>query len=167
MLIYMHHESTVVRFVLDTSALMSGKTFEGDLYTTPEVLSELRRFGVTPQLEAFIENKVRIVTPGDESVDVVKRKAEETGDVNRLSPTDIGILALAVELRAALVTDDYSIENTAKAMGIRYDTVMMPAIKEEVHWRYRCTGCLKFWPEWHSACPVCGARLKTSRSKKK
>jgi len=167
MLIYMNLESTVVRFVLDTSALLSGKTFEGDLYTTPEALIELRKFGVTPQLEVFIENKVRILTPGEEFLDKVRRKAEVTGDANRLSPTDIGILALAVELGAALATDDYSIENTAKAMGIRYEAVLMPAIKEEVHWRYRCTGCLKFWPEWHGTCPICGAKLKTSRSKRK
>jgi len=162
----MHPESTVVRIVLDTSALMSGRQFDGELFTTPEVLEELRKFGVTTQLEAFIENKVRVLTPGGESRSKVVRKAEETGDANRLSPTDIGILALAVELGAALATDDYSIENTAKAMGIRYEAVMMPAIKEEVHWRYRCTGCLRFWPEWHDSCPVCGAKLKTSRSKR-
>jgi len=166
MLIYLRSESVAVRYVLDTSALMSGKPFEGELFTTPEVLSELRRFGVTPQLEVFIENKVRVVTPNEHSVIMVRRKAGETGDANRLSPTDIGILALAAELGASLATDDYSIENTAKAMGIRYEAVMLPAIKEEVHWRYRCTGCLKFWPEWHDACPVCGAKLKTSRSKK-
>jgi UPF0271 protein len=152
---------------LDTSALMSGKTFEGELFTTPEVIGELRKFGVTLQLEAFIENKVRILNPGEEYLDRVRRKAEETGDAKRLSPSDIGILALAVELDASLATDDYSIENTAKAMGIRCDAVMMPAIREEVYWRYRCTGCLKFWPEWHSTCPVCGAKLKTSRSKRK
>jgi len=162
----MQSESTVVKLVLDTSALMSGKAFEGELFTTPEVLGEIRKFGVTPQLEAYIENKIRISSPGGDSLKEVKRKAEETGDANRLSPTDIGILALAFELEAALATDDYSIENTAKAMGIRYVAVMVPEIREEVHWRYRCTGCLRFWPEWHDSCPVCGAKLKTSRSKK-
>jgi UPF0271 protein len=155
-----------VRYVLDTSALLSGRAFEGELYITPEVMRELRKFGITPQLEAFLDNKVRVLTPGKESIHRVRRKAEETGDTKRLSPADIGVLALAVELGATLLTDDYSIENIAKAMGIPYETVMMPAIKEEVHWRYRCTGCLKFWREWHGACPVCGAPLRTSRSKK-
>ena len=155
-----------MRFVLDSSALLSGRTFEGELYITPGVESELRKYGITPQLRAFLDAKVRTLTPANEAVRKIKSKAEETGDIRRLSPVDISLLALAVELQATIVTDDYSIENVAKALGISYEPVMMPAIKEEVHWRYRCTGCRKFWPEWHEACPVCGAALRTSRPKK-
>jgi len=156
-----------VRLVLDTSALLSGREFEGELFITPGVLRELRKQGATPQLDAFLDAKVRILTPGNQSVKKISAKAEETGDTRRLSPTDVSLLALAVELEATLVTDDYSIQNVAKALGISYEAVMQSPIKEEVHWRYRCTGCLRFWPEWHDACPVCGAALKTSRSRKK
>ncbi len=155
-----------MRSVLDTSALLSGKTFEGELYITPGVMRELKKQGITPQLEAFLEAKVRTLSPSPESIKKVKSKAEETGDTTRLSPVDFGILALAVDLVAMIVTDDYSIENVAKALGIPYEAVMMSPIKEEVHWRYRCNGCLKFWNEWHDHCPVCGATLRTSRSRK-
>lgn len=156
-----------MRLVLDTSALLSGREFEGELFITPGVLRELRKQGTTPQLDAFLDAKVRVLTPGNQSLKKISAKADETGDTRRLSPTDVSLLALAVELEAALVTDDYSIQNVAKALGISYEAVMQSPIEEEVHWRYRCTGCLKFWPEWHDACPVCGASLKTSRSKKK
>jgi len=156
-----------MRLVLDTSALLSGKMFEGELYVTPGVMRELRKHGITPQLEAFLDAKVRTLSPSPEATKKVKLKAEETGDTRRLSPVDVSILALAVDLEARIVTDDYSIENVAKAMGIPYEAVMMSPIKEEIHWRYRCTGCLKFWDEWHDPCPVCGAKLKTSRPRKR
>ncbi len=155
-----------MKYVLDTSALLSGKTFEGDLFISPGVLRELRRQGMTPQLDNFIVAKVRTLSPGKASLEKIQVKADETGDTKRLSPVDVELLALAIELEATIVTDDYSIENIAKALSIPYMAVMMPPIKEEVHWKYRCKGCLRYWPEWHKACPVCGARLKTARPKK-
>ncbi len=155
-----------MKYVLDTSALLSGKPFEGDLFISPGVLKELRRQGMTPQLDNFIDAKVRTLTPGKGSLEKIRVKAEETGDTKRLSPVDVELLALAIELEATIITDDYSIENIAKALSIPYMTVMMPPIKEEVHWKYRCTGCLRYWSEWHKTCPVCGARFKTARPRK-
>ncbi len=166
MLIYLLQESALVKYVLDSSALLSGKEFEGELFIVPGVQRELRKYGVTPQLAAFLDTKVRILTPAKEAIIQIQNKAKETGDDRRLSPVDMDLLALASELSATLVTDDYSIENLAKALGIPYEAVMMPPITEEVRWKYRCTGCRKIWPEWHDACPICGAPLRTSRPKK-
>jgi len=156
-----------VRYVLDTSALLSGRTFEGELFIPPGVMRELRRRGTTPQLDAFIDTKVQTLSPQEESIGKIRVKAEETGDIKRLSKVDIDVLALAAELGATLVTDDYSIENIAKLMQIPYEPVMMPPIKEEIHWKYRCKGCGRYWPEWHDKCPICASALKTSRPKTK
>jgi len=76
------------------------------------------------------------------------------------------VLALALDLKAELLTDDYSIQNLARVMGVRYRGVGMKEIKEVVRWKYRCTGCRKEWDENYPDCPICGSPLRSSRSRK-
>lgn len=152
-----------MRRVLDTSALLSGRQFPGELLTVPEVLRELSRQGVTPQLEAILETQVRVASGGRPALARVRAAAESTGDAHRLSPTDLALIALALEAEAILVTDDYSIQNVGKALGIPFEPVMEKGIREQWTWSYRCTGCGKVWPEWHDDCPTCGAALRTAR----
>ena len=155
------------RRVLDTSALMSGRSFEGELFITEEVLRELRKQGaLTPQLEAFLAVKVRVVSPSRQAEKSIEEASHGTGDAHRLSPTDVGLLALASELGAAIVTDDYSIQNLAAEIGVPYEPVQEEGIREVVRWRYRCAGCGKSFAEWHDPCPVCGAKLHTSRARR-
>ena|SRR2546427_6540342 len=152
------------RRVLDTSALMTGRPFDGDLFTTDDVLRELRKQdALTPQLEAFLAVKVRITAPSREALGVIRRQSEGTGDAHRLSPTDIGLLAVASEIGATIVTDDYSIQNLAVALGLQYEPVLEPGIQQLVRWQYRCTGCGKAYKEWQDPCSVCGAKLRTTR----
>ncbi len=149
--------------VLDASALLTGRPFPGELVTVPGVLREVRRHGLTPQLEAVLETQVRILEAGPEARKRVQAVAEATGDIQRLSPTDRELLGLALELGGTLVTDDYSIQNVCRTLAIPYEPVLMPGIREAWRWSYRCTGCGRTWPEWHDECPVCGSPLKTAR----
>ncbi len=149
--------------VLDASALLTGRQFPGDLVTVPAVLRELRRHGLTPALEAFLDAKVRVLSPTPQALGQVKAASEATGDAPRLSPTDLELLALALETGATLVTDDYSIQNVARVLGIPVETVQERGISEVWHWTYRCRGCGTTWPEWHAECPTCGSPLKTAR----
>jgi len=148
---------------LDASALLTGRQFPGELATVPGVLRELERHGMTPQLEAILETQVRVTSPGSEARERVGVAAESTGDAHRLSPTDRDLLALALELGATLVTDDYSIQNLGRVLGVPFEPVLTPGIKETWTWSYRCTGCGRTWPEWHEECPTCGSPLKTAR----
>ncbi len=149
--------------VLDASALLTGRPFAGDLLTVPGVLRELRRHRVTPPLEAFLETHVRVFQPGAAARERVRAAADATGDAPRLSPTDRELLALAFELGATLVTDDYSIQNLCRILRIPYEPILMPGIRETWRWSYRCTGCGRTWPEWHPECPVCGSAVRTAR----
>ena len=154
------------RRVLDTSALMSGRPFDGELYTTEDVLHELRKQeAITPQLETFLAVKVRVVSPSKDGVAAVRRRSEGTGDAHRLSPTDLRLLAVASELGATIVTDDYSIQNLARDIGVTYEPVLERGITELVRWRYRCTGCGKVYETWVDPCTVCGARVRTTRGR--
>lgn len=152
-----------VRRVLDTSALLSGRQFPGEVLTVPEVLRELKRQGLTSSLEAVLETQVAIASPDRATVARVKAASDESGDTPRLSRTDIELLALALETAAVLVTDDYSMQNVAVALRIPYEGILAPGILERWTWSYRCTGCGAIWPAWHEACPTCGARLRTWR----
>ena len=151
--------------VLDASALLTGRQFPGDLATVPGVLRELRRHGMTPQLEAILDTQVRVLSPRDSERERVRAAGESTGDAHRLSPTDRDLLALALELSATLVTDDYSIQNLCRVLGLAYEPILMKGIKEAWTWTYRCTGCGRTLPEWHEECPTCGAPIRTAHAR--
>lgn len=154
-----------VRRVLDATALLSGISLDGDLYTTPEATREVRRIGSTPQLDAVLSTKVRVMSPSDDSLAAIDAIARETGDASRLSPTDKGLLALARDVDATILTDDYSIQNVASRLGIPYERVVERGIREVVHWSYRCTGCGRAFEEPQKECPVCGSRVRTARKR--
>jgi UPF0271 protein len=76
------------------------------------------------------------------------------------------VLALALQCKALLMTDDYSIQNLARVLKVDYRAVGMKGIKEVVKWTYRCTGCRREWDENYPDCPVCGSPLRSARSRK-
>jgi UPF0271 protein len=149
--------------VLDTSAFLSGRQIPGELLTVPEVLSELRRKGTTVELEAVLATRVSVASAQREGLERVREASETTGDLPRLSPTDLALIALALEASAVLVTDDYSIQNVARSLGIPFEQVMERGIREQWRWSYQCTGCGRTWPEFHRECPICGSPLRTAR----
>jgi UPF0271 protein len=154
-----------VRYVLDTSALFAMQDLPpGEAYATPGVIAELRKYD-DPRVR-FWEDLLKVTSPSAGALEAVRKAASSTGDDARLSPTDVEVLALAVDLEAELLTDDYSIQNLARVMQVRYRGVGMKEIKEVVRWKYRCTGCRREWDQNHPDCPVCGSALRSSRSRK-
>jgi UPF0271 protein len=155
-----------MRYVLDTSALISGEDFMGgEFYTTFSAVKEAQKKGMTPQLESILDIKIKSMNPGKKHVEVVVAQSEKTGDIKRLSPTDIEILALARELDAMILSDDYSIQNLANEMGLKYHGVLIKEIEEKIYWTYKCRGCGKPFEKPHKKCPVCGSGIKTIRRK--
>ena len=155
-------------YVLDTSAIYSATDYpaENVLYSTPMVIRELRRVYRTERAELFVQTRLRIVEPGRDNVDWIKRKAEQTGDIARLSPTDIEVLSLARELRAILVTEDYSMQNIAEAAGIEFTSLYLPRIKDYIEWDIKCISCGAISEEKDAKeCRICGGRLITRRRK--
>jgi UPF0271 protein len=157
--------SRVVRWVLDTSALFILQEMPtGEVYTSPGVLRELDEHG--DNRIPFFSELFSVLTPSKKSLDAVGAGAMETGDDARLSPVDLELVALAYELEATLMSDDYSIQNLASHMGIGFMPVGKKGISRKLRWRYKCTGCGRIWKDLHPECPVCGASLRSFRSKK-
>ncbi len=155
-----------MRLVGDTSALFSMENLPPDteVHVTPGIIAELRKY--KDRRLDYWEHALRVSEPSKESVEEVMRRAEETGDSRRLSQTDIEIIALARDLGAKILTDDYSIQNLASFMGIDYATVGLKGIGKVLKWKLRCTGCGRIWEAEHSECPVCGSPLRSTKARK-
>ena len=151
--------------VLDTSALYYGKDLPPDweLVISPGVVRELEREGMKDRLELLLATRVKVLSPSKKSLARVLSESEKTGDSRRLSSTDKEILALALDLGYELVTDDYSIQNTAEAMGVPYRGLEQKGIRRVIQWGSRCIGCGKRFDSDVKECDVCGSPTKSSR----
>jgi UPF0271 protein len=149
--------------VLDTSSLFGLEQIPPDweAYVTEGVLAELEKYN-----DRRAENllpMIKVSQATSSALSKVKEAAKGTGDSSRLSRTDMELLGLALELKAAVVTDDYSIQNLASVLGIEYMPMNMKGITKVVRWNYLCTGCGKVFKEPQPDCPVCGSPLRTTR----
>ena len=118
--------------VIDAAIFIQGIDVEG--CTTPKVVEEVKDPESRLLLESLISaGKVKVLMPSGESIQAVREKAVETGELNELSEADIEVLALAYELNAVLFTDDYNLQNIAKTLGIRFKTLKR-GIKRVIHW---------------------------------
>ncbi len=154
-----------MKLVLDTTAILSGMDFAGEVYVPSSVLREARKGGLDPRLEAVLETKSRVFEPRTRELRVVSQASIETGDDASLSQTDQEVLALALQLEAAVVTDDYAIQNVAARLGLQYEPALLPGIRKEEEWSFRCRGCGRYWPRTLEACPVCGAEVRRYRGR--
>ena len=152
-------------FVLDTGFFLYGldrSGMEGECVISQGVKNEVLNGFPARKLEYYLESGViRIISPDEKSLKKVRGRALLTGDSVRLSETDISVIALALELNGKIVTDDYAIQNVARRLGIDYLPLKEKGIKDVWKWTYRCTGCGRFFEEYHEVCPICGSSLKT------
>jgi endoribonuclease Nob1 len=163
-------------YVLDASAIIGGfssKKFQN--YITASVIVEVKDFKSKLFLESTIEDgSINIMEP--ESVDIknVTNVIRKSGDVLRLSDEDKNLVALAFRLKREnndpmVVTDDYSMQNVLKIVGIPFRSVLTEGITEIYGWIKICKGCKKKYPPEYAydECEICGTRIIKRRIKKK
>lgn len=162
-------------FILDTSAILSGKPLTLDMKlttTTPGVSHELQPGGRDYRTFLFLhEQGLSIRNPTKESIQKIHKVATESGDIGRLSTADIEVLALALDISqdqdAIIITDDYSIQNVSHILGIRFESINQSGITKRFKWNWRCSGCGKIFATHVPTCPICGASTKQVVVKKK
>ena len=153
--------------MLDAAAFYTGISFlssdDKTLYTTEEVLREVRHIKSSySALETVLEaGKLIVREPTGAQLEKVKLAATRTGDSLTLSYADFSIVALALELDTALVTDDFAVANVASLLGVS----VIPAtpgkkIKETRKWISYCSACAKTFGVQEKECPNCGNTLK-------
>ncbi|EHR78022.1 hypothetical protein OCC_04882 [Thermococcus litoralis DSM 5473] len=153
--------------VIDAAIFIQGVDVEG--VTSPKVLEEIK----DPESKVFIESlisagKVKVLVPSRGSIEAVKKKALESGELGELSEADIEILALAYELKGEIFTDDYNLQNIATLLGLKFRTLKR-GIKKVIKWRYVCIGCgRKFKTQLpKNICPDCGSKVRLLPKKKR
>ncbi len=164
-------------FIIDTSAILSGKPINIDnviIVTTPAVSDEFSPGGRDFRtFELLKEIGLAIHAPSKDAIDCVKKTAQETGDNRRLSLADIEIVALAIDINkkpdqeATILSDDYSIQNVASTLDIKFQGFLQKGITKKFKWVSRCPWCGKQFNEIKKICPICGTATKSSLSQKK
>lgn len=158
--------------VLDTSAFLAGFdpfSLGEEQVTVPEVEKEIKRNAmIKTRFETAVESgRLKVKEPSEEFVTQAKVYASNVGDSFKLSQADMQLLALALELKTQgyspqLVTDDYSIQNVAKQMGIEFVALATFGIKRLLEWMRYCPACYHEYPadSPFKECQVCGTELK-------
>ncbi|NJE25061.1 hypothetical protein E3E22_00135 [Thermococcus sp. MV5] len=153
--------------IIDAAIFIQGIDVEG--ITTPKVIEEVKDPESRLLLESLISaGKVRVMVPSKDSIEKIKEKAIETGELGELSDADIEILALAYELKGELFTDDYNLQNIATLLGLKFRT-LKKGIRKVIKWRYVCVGCGKKFETQPSddVCPDCGSKVRLLPKKKR
>jgi UPF0271 protein len=147
-----------MRYVLDTSFFFYDLTVDGDLFTTPSVLDELRDLRSKSRFDVLCAQGLTLAVPSSENTEKVKAASRKSGDTGVISGTDCDILALALDLRAVLYTDDFAIQNVAGILGVQTVPIIQRKAKR-IHWKYRCSGCGRYF-DHDGECLVCGSVIK-------
>ncbi len=130
----------LMKFVLDASAFINASALdvnEGDsYYTVSDVEEEIKDASSKGLLERLKASKALVfLSPSKEAIKIVEKAASRLGSIRHLSNTDIKVLALALDLKATLISDDFTMQNVAMDLGISFEAVLRGKIKEKKRFR--------------------------------
>lgn len=149
--------------VLDTAALLHWPVnrLEGGIVAHSQ-LDELRK--LSPERAMLVESiDMNWMSCG---LGEATEAASMTGDLPRLSPVDLEILALAILTGEKLFTDDYSLQNVCRSLGHDFESVSNKKSTQQWGWQLRCIGCKatkKVESQTEQECEICGSPMKVKR----
>lgn len=156
--------------ILDATSFYAGVPFSSQEkgFTTPLVFDEIKHIKKSHDaVQALIDlGRLDIIEPEKKFTKIVLDKAESTGDLPSLSKEDISVLALCMQMGGDLVTDDYTVSNVAKHLGLNVIPIMTKGISRVLQSAYFCPACKKKLKNT-SPCPVCGSKPVKKSSKRK
>ena len=147
-----------MKYVLDATVFFTEYPVSGECFAPPSVIAELRDLKSKCRYDILAGAGLRVCEPAAEDLERVRAAADKSGDRGVISATDGDVLALALGLSAAILTDDFAIQNVAAALGIAVQPIQQRAAKR-IAWKYRCSGCGRYFKNG-GECPVCGAIIK-------
>jgi len=145
-------------YVLDASAFINEYHTTEPTATIPMVREELQDESAY-RYDAMEGSGMHIQIPEEGTVERVRRAAQQSGDLEVLSETDVRLIGAALELGASLVTDDYAMQNVADRLDIDVELIAQEGIDEQRDWIFQCQGCGREFDEQKDRCPICGSDL--------
>ena len=161
-------------YVLDASAFINGfKLTSNNNFTVSEISAEIKDFESKLVFDmALEEGKLTIEDVPSDYIGCVDEFISNSGDVLRLSAPDKKLISLAYMMHndgknVKVISDDYTIQNTLKIMGIPYSGVITEGIKEIYNWKKVCEGCKKEYDNDYpfDDCEICGSKIFKKRIK--
>ncbi|MEL0101474.1 MAG: hypothetical protein VW862_07230 [Euryarchaeota archaeon] len=152
--------------VLDTAALLHWPVEKiiGNIVANSQ-MAELEK--LSPERAMLIETlEINWKTT---STDSAERAASKTGDLPRLSPVDLEILSLAIESEEILYTDDYSMQNVCRFLGLEFEPVFNKKSREQWFWQLKCAGCRaekEIESQKEETCDICGSQMKVKKMRR-
>jgi len=159
-------------FIMDASALIAGQVEVGEntrLATTTGILEEVHSQTTQVRIAGWLDAGILMpMEPAPEFIAQAKAAATKSGDLRVLSPNDLALLALALDViknhegaTVTMLSGDFAIENTAKFLNVKVDSIS-PGIKKTIQWEWYCPACHKrgFKNPNARECDVCGTPLK-------
>src|SRR4030042_4323041 len=146
-----------MKVVLDTSAIIYLNDFRkfDEIITVQEVVEEVKDRVSSMKLSGL---RFKIIEPSKTAIDEIKKIAKETGDLEKLSATDIKVLALSKEKNCTVISDDRNVQNIAEKLNIKYVSIFNKKITKLIVWKKFCKNCRKKYDKGN-VCSVCGADL--------
>ena len=158
----------LVWYVLDTSLLLGGKEPPtGRWATTPEAAAEVSPGGRDARrFEDWRSLGLEIRSAKDRALDRVDEAGMQAGNLGRLSEADRSLLALALDMGATLVSDDYTVLDIAVRLDVPTQTVNQDGPRGTMQWVPRCSGCGKTYDAMpkRDECIICGSPVALKRA---
>ena len=155
--------------VLDATAFYAGMPFTSNdsFMTTSAVYDEIQHIKIKQGAIEMLQqtNRLQIRDPDEKFINIVKDTADKTGDNTTISKQDISIVALALENKIELITDDFAVTNVAKQLKIQTLSLMTQGISTVGKWIIYCSMCGKEFSK-EKECPICGSKLNRKLIKK-
>ena len=161
----MDSQDSHFKYALDAGAFYTGLVFLSSAYqylTTQAIFDEVKHIKRSLRaIEALLEsNTLQVLNSDRKNIDKVVAAARRTGDYQKLSEADISVIALALQLKIALVTDDYAVANVATTLKIPVKSVASKGITHTRRWIAYCSACGKAFGRNAKECRLCGNRLR-------
>lgn len=145
-----------MRVLLDTSSLIYLSDFRkfDEILTVDSVIKEVKDRVTALKLASL---KLKIIEPEKKTIKEIEDMARKTNDLEKLSKTDIEVLAAAKENDCTIISDDRNIQNVSEKIGIKYISIFSKKITKLITWKKYCKSCKKYFEG--RECLVCGEKL--------
>ena len=152
--------------VLDTAALLHWpvEKIAGNRVANSQ-MAELEN--LSPERAMLVEAlDLRWESPDTKDAEIA---AAKTGDLPRLSPVDLDVIAIAINSNETLYTDDYSMQNVCRFLGLDFQPVFNQKSKKQWFWQLKCIGCRatkEIEIEKEETCEICGSPMKVKKARR-
>lgn len=130
-------------------------------FTTQSVVSELKDSRSRMNLDILkYSDRLKFSSPQNKLIEELEKRIQVVDPQTTLSNVDIEVLALAFQLKGALVSNDLNLQNAALHLNIPVKVVSGKKITFLRKWQLKCKSCGEKIKGTVKICPSCGGILK-------